>query len=75
MFATLPIGFMWAGLAAITVLGALAIDRMIRLLVNQFTRTQSSYPHRVANQLPRVLHKGDHDEVLEMTDDREVTAR
>jgi len=72
MLETLPSGIVWISLVVIVVVGVLAIDRIVRGLVNRFTRAQSSYPHRVANQLPRTLHKGDFDEIVELMDDSVV---
>ena len=72
MFETLSSAFFWISLAIVVVFGILAIDRIVRGLVDRFNQTPSCFPHRVANQLPRALHKGDFDETIELEDDAVV---
>ncbi|MCE9529618.1 MAG: hypothetical protein K8T89_00530 [Planctomycetes bacterium] len=66
---------MWIGLLAIIAIAFVVVDRLVRWLINRFTKPQEVYPHRVATELPRVLHKADHDEIVDMVDDKNKPAK
>lgn len=53
----------WAGIAVFAVVGCLAIELLMRMFVSRYGTAADRYPHRVANQLPRVLYQGDRDEM------------
>ena len=65
--------FFWVGLAVFVVTVGLIIDFLMRGLANRRSAVES--PHRVANQLPRTLHKQGYDEVLDLKDDTELQKR
>lgn len=65
----------WAGLIAFVGAMVLIIDQVFRRIVNRAAVEAGQYPHRVANELPRTLHRADHDEVLELKDEAELSAR
>lgn len=65
----------WVGLVAFVLIGAFVIDQIFRRMVNRNTEESAQYPHRVANELPRVLHKSDHDEVIELKDQTEISGK
>ncbi len=66
---------LWAGLAVVVAFAVWVIDRLLRGMFNRVAEEEAHYPHRVANELPRCLHKGDHDEAVELTDDVELSAK
>ena len=57
----------WSGVAAFAAVAAAIINFAFRRIVDRSAFEQSRYRHRIANQLPRWLHKEDHDEMLELT--------
>ena len=65
----------WAVLIVAVVAIVLVVDQVLRRFVNRFASEGEHYPHRVANELPRTLHKFDHDEVLELKDETETAAK
>jgi len=71
----IPNTILWIGLCGLIILSLFAIDRLVRLLFNRFYNAQQNYPHRVANELPRVLHKSDRDEVLDLADERDAATK
>jgi hypothetical protein len=44
----------WVGLAIIIVAIFMLLEVLLRSLTNRFATPQDRYPHRTANQLPRV---------------------
>jgi hypothetical protein len=65
----------WIGLGAVVVGIAVMIDYIWRGVFNRLVGDERRYPHRIATQLPRVLHKADHDEVLALKDETEIASK
>ena len=58
----------WSGVVVFAAVAAAIINFAFSRIVDRSALIeQSRYRHRVANQLPRWLHKEDHDEMLELT--------
>lgn len=70
MNAMLQSSMFWAVLVVSVVALGLVVNQILRRFVNRFASEGEHYAHRVANELPRTLHKIDHDEVLELKDQR-----
>ena len=54
---------------------AVGVDRLLRWMFNRASVESGRYPHRIATELPRALHKADHDEVIELKDETELAAK
>lgn len=65
----------WGGLVLIIAACAVVFDQIFRRMVNWQIPEAARYPHRVANELPRILHRGDHDEVMELKDETELLVK
>jgi hypothetical protein len=65
----------FGGLVVFAAFVVLVVEQVARRLVNCCAADANRYPHRVANELPRTLHKPDHDEVLELKDETELSRR
>jgi hypothetical protein len=66
---------LWIGLGVVVVGIAVTIDYIWRGVFNRLVGDERRYPHRIATQLPRVLHKADHDEVLALKDESEMVSK
>src|SRR5208283_1828089 len=62
----------WIGLVGVIVIAGFVINYVMGSLANARVHEQCRYPHRVANELPRVLHTTDRDEVLELKSETEL---
>jgi hypothetical protein len=58
--------FSLAVLIAGVVTAAWLVNLVFRSIFRHRVNTEPHFAHRVANELPRILHKSDHDEVLEL---------
>ncbi len=56
----------WALLGIGAIVAILLINVTFRAVFNERAAEQDRYPHRIGTQLPRTLHQGDHDEVLDL---------
>jgi len=60
----------WGGVILFVALAMRLIDFIFRIVASRQANAEEGIRHRVANELPRTLHKKDHDEVLELVDER-----
>jgi hypothetical protein len=59
----------WIAIAVFAVVAVVIVNVVFRTISNQQASERDCYPHRVANELPRTLHKADHDEVLDLANE------
>src|SRR5262249_16200846 len=65
----------WIGLGVVVVGIAVMIDYIRPAVVTRLRGDMHRHSHLIATQLPRVLHKADHDEVLALKDEAEMLSK
>ncbi len=64
---TLMNSVMFWVMVGVAIMSILVINMTFRALLNRRVVEEGRHPRRVGTQLPRTLHLGDHDEVIEIT--------